>query len=96
VHAVAEWSAPSTRKNEMMTNDDFANRELSIEELEAIAGGGWFHSFVHGVEHVASEVWHAVTSPSGGAVLGIIGGITGIFGSPLQWGRQNQPPVIND
>jgi len=24
------------------TNDDFANRELSIEELEAIAAGGFW------------------------------------------------------
>jgi hypothetical protein len=31
------------------TNDDFANRELSIEELEAIAAGwpDWAHSVVH-------------------------------------------------
>ena len=38
-------------------NDDFANRELSIEELEAIAAGwpGWVHSAVHGLE-VAAKV----------------------------------------
>jgi len=49
-------------------SDDFANRELSIEELEAIAAGGWFSSVVHGVEHVGSAVWSAVTSPVGNAV----------------------------
>jgi hypothetical protein len=45
------------------TNDDFANRELSIEELEAIAGGGLFgwieseaKSAWHGIEHAASAV----------------------------------------
>ena len=34
------------------TNDDFANCELSAEELEAIAAGwpSWVHSAVHAVE----------------------------------------------
>ena len=43
------------------TNDDFANCELSIEELEAIAGGwpGWARSIGRGLEtaaHVAGSV----------------------------------------
>jgi hypothetical protein len=35
------------------TNDDFANCELSIEELEAIAAGwpSWVHKIEHAVEH---------------------------------------------
>jgi hypothetical protein len=35
------------------TNDDFANCELSAEELDAIAAGwpGWVHSAVHGIEN---------------------------------------------
>ena len=47
------------------TNDDFANRELSIEELEAIAAGwpGWVHSAVHGIEHGASAVVHFLSGP---------------------------------
>jgi len=34
------------------TNDDFANCELSVEELDAIAAGwpSWVHSAVHGIE----------------------------------------------
>jgi hypothetical protein len=64
----------------MMMNDHFANRELSIEELEAIAGGGWFHSFIHGVEHVGSEVWHAIKSPDGSAVMNILGLGLGVAG----------------
>jgi hypothetical protein len=50
-------------------NDDFANRELSIEELEAIAAGwpGWVHSIAHGVERVAGGVWDALMSPPGRA-----------------------------
>ena len=49
VRAVAEWSAPSKRRNEMTTNDAFANHELSIEELEAIAAGS-FWSTVENIE----------------------------------------------
>ena len=37
-------------------NNDFANRELSIEELEAIAAGGWFSSAVHWVGHEVSAI----------------------------------------
>jgi hypothetical protein len=42
-------------------NDQFADRELSIEELEAIAAGGWFSNLVHKVEHYAGEVVHYAT-----------------------------------
>jgi hypothetical protein len=41
------------------TNDDFAIRELSVEELEAIAGGGvwgW-------IKHEASAAVHWAESP---------------------------------
>ena len=38
------------------TNDDFSNRELSIEELEAIAAG-WPH-WVHWIAHEVSVVVH--------------------------------------
>ena len=42
------------------SNDDFANCELSTEELEAIAAGwpSWVHSAVNFVEHEASVVYH--------------------------------------
>ena len=41
----------------MTMNDDFANRELSFEELEAIAAGWphWLSSAVHAVGHAISE-----------------------------------------
>ena len=29
------------------SNDNFANRELSIEELETISGGDWLSTFVN-------------------------------------------------
>jgi hypothetical protein len=51
------------RRNKMalQTNDDFANCELSIEELDAIAAGwpGWARSIGRGLEsaaHVAGSV----------------------------------------
>ena len=37
-------------------NDDFANSELSIDELDAIAGGGWFSHAVHWVKHEAKAI----------------------------------------
>jgi hypothetical protein len=45
--------------NDLSTND-FANRELSIEELDAIAGGslwGW-------IKHEASAVGHFFAKPA--------------------------------
>jgi hypothetical protein len=55
----------------MMTNDDFANRELSIEELEAIAGGWphWLHSLVNWLE-----------SPPGSLTLNLVGVGLGVAG----------------
>jgi len=46
------------------TNDDLANRELSIEELEAIAAGwpSWVHSAVHAVRNVMSPSRHPLAS----------------------------------
>lgn len=53
-------------------NDDFANRELSIEELEAIAAGNWLGDAARWVGHEAVKVWHAIESPSGAAVIGLV------------------------
>jgi hypothetical protein len=43
-----------------LSTNDFANRELSIDELEAIAAGGLFGSIWHGIEHAASAAVHFV------------------------------------
>lgn len=43
-------------------NNDFANRELSIEELDAIAAGGWFSSAIHWVGHEASSIGHGISA----------------------------------
>jgi len=42
-------------------NNDFASRELSIEELEAIAAGGWFSSALHWVGHEAKSIGHDIS-----------------------------------
>jgi hypothetical protein len=62
-------------------NDDFATRELSIEELEAIAGGsvwGWIKHEASVVEHGASAAVHWLAGPGGtnvaGALLGTLFG----------------------
>jgi hypothetical protein len=47
-----------------MTNE-FANQELSIEDLDAIAAGGWFSSAVHWVKHEVSAAVHWAESPQG-------------------------------
>jgi hypothetical protein len=45
--------AASTRRNKMAlpTNDDFSNRELSVDELDAIAGGFSLGGLIHSIEH---------------------------------------------
>jgi hypothetical protein len=45
--------------------DDFSKRELSIDELDAIAAGGWFSDAVHWVKHEASVVLHDVEVATG-------------------------------
>jgi hypothetical protein len=69
------------------TNDDFSNRGLSIEELEAIAAGWpkWLHSAVHAVENELSVIaikaingFENSTTGSqikGGAIIGAIIGV---------------------
>jgi len=47
-------------------NDDFANGELSVEELEAIAAGwpGWVHSaahWVHDLGHAFAAIGESAT-----------------------------------
>jgi hypothetical protein len=43
------------------TNDGFSNRELSIEELEAIAAGGWLGDVWNFVKHEVGVILPIVT-----------------------------------
>ena len=47
------------------SNDDFSKRELSIEELDAIAAGGLFGDIVHFVKHEVSVVLHEAGAAAG-------------------------------
>jgi len=55
------------------TNNDFANCELSIEELEAIAAGGFWSTLKHVVSTVAHDVFigSVVAVAAAGVTLGI-------------------------
>ena len=57
------------------SNDDFANCELSTEELEAIAAGWSFGGIIHSIEHGLKSL---VTNPyfeKAGLAFVIIGGL---------------------
>ena len=73
----------------LATNDDFASRELSIEELEAIAAGGWFSGLVHGVEHAANASWHWLEGPAGNTLLQLTGIGLGLFVGTVVGGGGN-------
>jgi hypothetical protein len=57
------------------TNDDFANCELSTEELDTIAAGGWFGDAVNWVGHELNSFFTNPVTVGIGAGLLVIGGI---------------------
>jgi hypothetical protein len=59
------------------TNDDFANCELSVEELDAVAGGwpGWVHSAVNSVEHGLKSFFTNPVVWKAGLAFVIVGGL---------------------
>jgi hypothetical protein len=62
------------RRHEMnLSKNDAVSGELSIEELETVAGGGFFGSVWHGIEHAASSVVHFVEKPAVYTTLATIG-----------------------
>jgi hypothetical protein len=73
-----------------LSANDFENRELSIEELDAIAGGSFLGSIWHGAESVASDVGHFFSNPTTLKVLAVVGTVAGtIFGG---WANQQLNP----
>lgn len=68
-----------------MNNDDLTNRELSAEELEAIAAGWphWLHSAVNWVEHEVSTVIHYAAP----VIKAIVKGIEDRVQHPTKYGQ---------
>jgi hypothetical protein len=69
------------RRNTMtLPNDEFVNRELTIEELEMIAAGGFWSS----LKHIASDVGHVAGKVGIGVAIGlsIFGGVSLALGGP--------------
>jgi hypothetical protein len=64
-----------------LSKNDIADRELSIDELETIAAGGFFGDVWHGIDHAASAVVHFVEKPKVYTTLATIG-LT-IFGAAV-------------
>jgi hypothetical protein len=50
------------KRHDASDEQRLANRELSIEELDAIAAGGWFSSAIHWVGHEASSIGHGISA----------------------------------
>lgn len=50
--------------------DDTANFELSIEQLDGVAGGGWFGDVVHWVEHQLKSIFtNPLAAKIGGGII---------------------------
>ena len=62
----------------LATNDDAALRELSMDELDAVAGGAWSWK-----KFVGAIVGGAVTGGMGGAAAGGVGAGPGALGGGL-------------
>lgn len=69
--------------------NDSINCELSMEQLEGVAGGGWFSSVVHFVEHGLKSIF---TNP---VVAGIAAGIIVVGGIVTGAGGGSPPMKLN-
>ena len=62
-------------------NDASINCELSMEELDSVAGGGWFGSLVHSIEHgLKSFFTNPVVAGIAAGVILVGGIVTGAGG----------------
>ena len=59
------------------TNDDFANCELSAEQLDAVAAGwpSWVHSAVHGIENGVISFFTNAKVSAGVALVFSVGAV---------------------
>jgi hypothetical protein len=65
-------------------NDNSANCELSMEQLDNIAGGGSFSSAVHFVEHGLKSIFTNPVAAGIGAGFVVLGAILTGGGNPPQ------------
>ncbi|MBC9878644.1 hypothetical protein G8O24_14985 [Bradyrhizobium sp. INPA01-394B] len=69
-------------------DNNIANCELSMEQLDGVAGGGWFGSLVHSIEHGLKSFF---TNP---VVAGIAAGVI-LVGGIVTGGAGNPPQRLN-
>jgi hypothetical protein len=55
--------------------EDGANFELTIDQLDEVAGGGWFSSAVHWVGNGIHDVGNAIGKVLGSTAVAVIAGI---------------------
>ena len=62
------------------TNDEFATRELSLEELEMIAAGGFWHTWTHDIAVGVYYTLKTAAYVAGGAAiaLGVLAGVDAV------------------
>jgi hypothetical protein len=65
-------------------NDNTANCELSMEQLEGVAGGGWFGSLVHHIESGLKSIFTNPVTAGIGAGFVVLGAILTGGGNPPQ------------
>jgi hypothetical protein len=56
-------------------HNDATNFELSIEQLNDVAGGGWFSCMTHWIGHEANVIGSAVGKVLGSTAVAVIAGI---------------------
>lgn len=65
-------------------NDTSANCELSMEQLDGVAGGGWFSHLVHSVESGLKSFFTNPIVAEVGAGFVLLGGLLTGAGNPPQ------------
>jgi len=70
-----------------LPNDEFMSCELSLEELDAVAAGGFWSSLKHAVTDAAIVVGKIGVGVA--IVVGLFGGVCAAVGSPLAQPKSN-------
>jgi len=64
--------------------NNIADHELSMEQLDGVAGGGWFGSLVHSIEHGLKSFFTNPVVAGIGAGFVVLGAILTGGGNPPQ------------